>query len=269
MVNGAGVRFRTTLDMGTDAQGRRRQETRLHDALGDAREHVRVRGAELRAERKAGRVIADRISLDTLCDRWLESRRGEVREVTRETYAHALKPVRRRLGTRMVHTLTHADVLGLRTWLVREGGRNGQGLGEHAAKASLDGLEAGARPRCPGREDRVRERRARGQAAEGAARRRRWAGALDGCGVGERSPRPPTATPLGPAYRLSTLGLRREEVLGLTWDAVDFEAGTIAIRQTRVAVSSSTDARRWMLGPVKSRGVEEDDPTGLRSSRGR
>lgn len=251
MVNGAGVRFRTTLDMGTDAQGRRRQETRLHDALGDAREHVRVRGAELRAERKAGRVIADRISLDTLCDRWLESRRGEVREVTRETYAHALKPVRRRLGTRMVHTLTHADVLGLRTWLVREGGRNGQGLGEHAAKASLTALKQvldhGVRV-----ERIVSENVARGVKPpkvlhaddDGlerwtAAELVRFTSTADG-------------DSLGPAYRLSTLGLRREEVLGLTWDAVDFEAGTIAIRQTRVAVSSSTDARRWMLGPVKS-----------------
>lgn len=251
MINGAGVRFRTTLDMGTDAQGRRKQETRLHDTLADAREYVRVRGAQLRVDRKSGRVIADRISLNTLCDRWLESRRGEIREVTRETYAHALKPVRRRLGNRMVDTLTHADVIGLRTWLVREGGRSGQGLGEHAAKASLtalkQALDHGVRV-----ERIVSENVARGvkppkvlhAVDEGLER---WT-AVELV----KFTRTADTDPLGAAFRLSTLGLRREEVLGLTWDAVDFEAGTISIRQTRVAVSSSTDPRRWMLGPVKS-----------------
>ena len=37
------------------------------------------------------------------------------------------------------------------------------------------------------------------------------------------------------AWRLTFCGLRRSEVLGLTWQDVDFDAGTITVRQGRTA----------------------------------
>ena len=65
------------------------------------------------------------------------------------------------------------------------------------------------------------------------------------------------------AWRLLSLGLRREEVLGLDWSAVNFDEGTIAVRQTRVRVSKATDPNGWMLGQPKSkaswRTVRPDD----------
>ena len=221
--------------------------------LADARIHVATHGAHIKADRTAGRAITgrDRMTVNTLCDRSLTSREGEVREVTRETYGHALKPVRRHLGSRQVQTLTHADVHELRQWLTREGGRNGQGLGAHAAKASLTAFKS-VLDHAVRVERVVAENVARGvkppTVNDGQGTRlERWT-ATDLLRFTEHA----DGDPLGAAWRLATLGLRREEVLGLTWDAVDFEAGTLTIRQTRVAVSASTDPRRWMLGAPKS-----------------
>lgn len=40
----------------------------------------------------------EHMTLDVLCERWPEAKRGRVREVTRETYAHALPATRRPRG---------------------------------------------------------------------------------------------------------------------------------------------------------------------------
>lgn len=58
-------------------------------------------------------------------------------------------------------------------------------------------------------------------------------------------------------YRLAmTLGLRQAELLGLTWDCVDLEKGTITIRQQLRRVSKaggkSGDAKEWAMLPPKT-----------------
>ena len=53
---------------------------------------------------------------------------------------------------------------------------------------------------------------------------------------------------LEPLWLLTLCGLRRSEVLGLAWEAVDLEAGTVAIVQGRVAVAGG----RTEIGPPKS-----------------
>lgn len=256
-VNGAGARFRVTLDLGADATGRRRQETRVFPSLAEARAYVLTRGAEVKAQRQDGRLVngRERTTLDTLCDRWLESKRGKVREVTRETYAHSLKPVRRHLGARKVQSLTYADVESLAAWLTREGGRQGQGLGQHASRASLTAfkqvLDYGVRNQRI-----LSENVARGVvAAEPLDPDTADADDLERWTAEQlvRFTRHADRDPLAAAWRLSTLGLRREEVLGLRWDDVNFDAGTVTVRQTRVAVSSTTDPRRWMIGRPKSK----------------
>ncbi len=253
MVTKSAVVFVVTLDIGNDAAGRRRQEKRTFLTLALARAHVRTRGAEIKTARLAGRTVGgrDETIVNELCDRWLEARRGEIREVTRETYLHALKPVRRRIGNKRVQALTYADVLDLRNWLVREGGRGGQALGEHAAKSSLARLKS-VLDHALHTEGIVSENVAR--AVKPPRAHRPEAETLERWTAEEvvRFIAHADANHLAAAWRLSCLGLRREEVLGLSWADVDFEAGTITVRQTRVAVSSSTDARRWMLGPPKS-----------------
>lgn len=247
------VRFRVTLDIGDDPHGRRRQETRYFTTLADGRAHVRTRGAEIKSLRIAGKSISgrDATTLDELCDRWLESRRGEIREVTRETYGHALKPVRRRLGSRRVQNLTYADVLGLRTWLTKEGSAGAKPLGDHATKTSLSVLKQvldhGVRAEGIITENVARAVRPPKLEAVEEVGLERWTAdqviAFTQTADDDR---------LAAAWRLAALGLRREEILGLTWDAIDFDSGTLAVRQTRVAVSRETDAKGWMIGKPKS-----------------
>lgn len=55
-VNGAGIRFRVTLDIGADKSGKRRQETRVFATLAESRAHVDSRGAEVRKARRGGAV---------------------------------------------------------------------------------------------------------------------------------------------------------------------------------------------------------------------
>lgn len=247
------IRYRVTLDLGDDAQGRRRQESRHFPTLAEARSHVRTRRSEIRTLRLAGKSITgrDTTTLNDLCDRWLESRRGEVREITRETYQHSLKPIRRKLGMRRAQSLTYSDVLSLRTWLSREGSAEGKPLGDHAVKTALAALKQvldhGVRIEGILTENVARSVKPPKLEAVDEVSLERWT-------AHELMTFTATADHdrLSAAWRLATLGLRREEVLGLTWDAVDFDAGTVAIRQTRVAVSQSTDERRWMIGKPKS-----------------
>ena len=56
------------------------------------------------------------------------------------------------------------------------------------------------------------------------------------------------SSPWAGAWRLVAAGLRRSEVLGLAWDAVDFDKGTIEVRQSRVTVGRGT-----VIGEPKSR----------------
>ncbi len=61
---------------------------------------------------------------------------------------------------------------------------------------------------------------------------------------------------LYPAFALLILyGLRRGEVLGLRWSDIDFEAGTIQVRQQLLRVSG-----QLILGPVKTRAGQREMP---------
>ena len=254
LFNGAGVRFRVTLDAGITATGKRKQESKLFPTLGAAREYAATRSVELRKARGEGRPVLDRehMTLDVLCDRWLESKRGRVREVTRETYSHSLKPVRRRLGARKVQSITYDDVERLATWLTREGGRRGQGLGVHAARTSLTTLKQ-VLDRAIRVERIVSENVARGVTPPKTHDPE--AGVLERWTATElvKFTRHADTDVHAAAWRLVSLGLRREEVLGLTWDAVDFDAGTVTVRQSRVKVSRKTDPEGWIIGPPKSK----------------
>ncbi|MGB4734725.1 MAG: site-specific integrase [Candidatus Nanopelagicales bacterium] len=55
------------------------------------------------------------------------------------------------------------------------------------------------------------------------------------------------------AWRLTFCGLRRSEALGLTWDAVDLDAGTVTIRQSRTARrGKQDDLPRTIVGDPKT-----------------
>lgn len=259
----AGERYRVTLDRAPDPTTlRRRQVSRLHRTALEALEGLEKLRPELAALDVAeSNPDAGPVTVNMACDRWLAAKDGKVRSNTLESYRYVLLPVRRFLGDRDVTTLLPTDVEGLAGWLTREGGKRGQGLGAHAVRASLAGLGQvldrahrierittenvmkAADIRLPS----ISVMAPASDEAEGDDDLlERWSEIEWRAFV-----RHADSDSLAVGWRLLALGLRREEVLGLRWRDVDFDAGTISIRQTRVQVAA--DPRGWTTGPPKSR----------------
>lgn len=257
----AGERFRVTLDRAPDPKTKkRRQVSRLYATASEALAGLDQFRAELRALDEAEQDPgAGPVTVDTACDRWLAAKDGKVRSNTLESYRFALLPVRRYMGQREVKALLPTDIEAFARWLTREGGKRGQGLGAHASRSALAALSGvldwahkiekittenvmrAADVRLPSVTAPVDDD---GDEADDLLER--WTEAEWGKFVAHAD-----TDPLAVGWRLLALGLRREEVLGLRWRDVDFDAGTLGIRQTRVQVS--TDPRGWTLGPPKSK----------------
>ncbi len=236
-------RYRVTLDAGTRADGRRRQVSRNFGSLSDARAFV----VETRAALAKGIYTApDRVTFEDLCERWLTAR-ADVREVTRAGYRHYLKPVRALIGTRRAQDLRRSDIEGVVSELAGCGGRrhkgeDGQTVTSPASHRTVV-VTLGT----------IRQVLAygvsEGVVASNVARdvkapRKRHD---DGADVVVWEPgelltfrRAADADAWAVAWRLTLSGLRRSEVLGLAWDAVDLDAGTVTVKAGRVRVDGGT-----------------------------
>lgn len=259
----ASERYRVTLDRAPDpVTGRRRQVSRVFSTASEALDGLDPLRAELHALDEAERhPDAGPVTVDMACDRWLAAKDGKVRSNTLESYRFALLPVRRYMGQREVRALVPTDIEAFVHWLSRGGGKNGQSLSTHAAQASRAALSGvlhrahkveritsenvmhAADTRLPSATAPLDD-----DCEEADDLLERWSEAEWRAFVEHAD-----QDALVVGWRLLALGLRRSEVLGLRWRDVDFEAGTISIRQTRVQVSKSTDPRGWILGAPKSK----------------
>ena len=234
--NKGGFKYRAVLATGTHPDGRRRQETRTFVSLTDARNWV----SDTRlAVRRGTHNAPDKTTVDAICTAWLASKR-DVRAVTLNTYATVLKSVRSRLGTRKVQDVRRSDVEAFVTWLSAEGGRTGKGVSHRTvvltlgtlkmvfAYAVAEGLIA-ASPIETVRPPRKTPQEERDVVVWSPQEFRRFVAAADD-------------DEMAAGWRLTASGLRRSEVLGLRWADVDLEAGTIAVRQGRVAFGSKSEA---------------------------
>lgn len=225
------LRYRATVDAGTHpTTGKRRQVTRVFTTKRDARTWL----AETRTDVARGAFTAKSAdTLDTLCDRWLNGRR-DVRPVTVQGYRDVLVPARRRLGDRRVQDLGVADLDALAEWLTMSGGKRGQGLSPRSVVATLGAvsqvldlaMREGLIPRNVARM--VKRPRQETQA------RPVWTDA-----EAERFAQHVATDRLAAAWLLSLAGLRRSEVLGLRWEDVDLDAGTVSVERGRVAVTAT------------------------------
>ena len=239
-----GVRYRFTLSLGRDpATGNRRQRVYT---FGD------LKAAEQERARLTGQLVSgtftDRTAatVNDALDAYLASALFEREAATRVSYTGALLPVRERLGRRKLQSLTRADVEALRDWLLtsgrRRGGAPGTGLGPRSVALTLGRLKAALAMAC-----------ADGWLARNPAEHVRpprqvkrtattWsAGELRAFLELAASDR------LAACWRLSLYGMRRGEVAGLQWDAVDLGAGTVRIGLARVLVYG-----RVVVKPPKS-----------------
>lgn len=247
------IRYRVVLDAGVKADGKRRQLTQTFGKIADARTFV----TETRASIGRGSfVVPDRETFESVCAAWLTSRR-DVREITRRGYATVLRPVRARLGHRRVQDLRRSDFENLVAWLESEGGQTGRGRSHRSIvfamgavrQALCFAVSEGLIPSNPAADVKA-PRKQRGDTREvqvwSPAELLRFRAVAD-------------ADEWAAGWRLSLCGLRRPEVLGMRWGAVDLTTGAVKIEAGRVALDGhrcATDdpksAASWRSVPVEA-----------------
>jgi integrase len=220
------LRYEVTVDVGRDSTGRRRQSRTRYRTLREAK----VALAKTRLGVHEGtHVVRDVLTLRTYLARWADGK-IDLRSSTRDGYRVALKPVLDRWGDLPVQQLTKAHLDELVTEQLASGGLSGGGRSARTVTLMLVVL---------------------GQALDAAARER-----LVTANVASLVNRPASAPVvvkktwtadqvrtfltyvaddrLAAAWRLTMLGLRRGEVLGLRWSDVDFESRSASIARARV-----------------------------------
>lgn len=246
-------RFRVVLDAGVKPDGKRRQITRTFRGLGEARAFV----TETRASIRRGTFLAPNLdTFDVLAQRWLDSRR-DIRQISRNGYANVLQAVRGKLGYRRVQDLRRSDVDSLVSWLITDGGQRGRGLSQRSVVYTL-----GAVKQVLGYA--VAEGLIAASPAVGVRAPRKQRGDTREIQVWEpaellRFRAVADADDWAAGWRLSLSGLRRSEVLGMRWGALDLntgmvrvEAGRIALVGHRVATDDPKSAASWRTVPVES-----------------
>ena len=134
------VRYRLVVDIGRDPNGKRKQLTRTFDTQREARDELsRVRHeptsapTSSRARRRWARYL----------DGYLKGATRDRRASTKRNYQDALRPVRERLGSRPLQSITKADIEDLMDWMLtsgrRRGGIPGTGLSGRSARLTLGG----------------------------------------------------------------------------------------------------------------------------------
>jgi integrase len=226
------VRYRLVVDAGRDEQGHRQQLTRTFDRLKDARGEL----ARIRHETDQGTYVRpSEETVNAYLDGFLKGATRGRRASTRRNYDDAFRPVRERLGTRKLQSITKADVEVLMDWMLtsgrKRGGKPGTGLSGRTARLTLSRLTAA-----------LEMAQLEGKLVRNVAKlvtppehtpreRETWSKAqvkkFLGKARGDR---------LHAAWRLSLYGLRRGEVLGLRWSDIDLRAKTLAVNQSRVLV---------------------------------
>ncbi len=218
-------RYRAVVDVATDGRARR-QVTSTHRTLGDARQWVEDTRSQVRAgtfERPT------RDTVDGVLDSWLDARRGQVRAVTHRGYVDSAKCWRRAFGAQRAQSLTPENVRRAVAELA-EAGRSPRTI--TAALVVLRGaLGLAVSDGVLHRNVAIGVKAPRGEARERHAwspvEARTFLAAI-------------TGTRHEALFRLSLLGLRRGEVLALTWAAIDLNEPSLSVLASRVAVTPTT-----------------------------
>lgn len=236
--------------------GRRRKRLVHRDkgeAIRDQRKRAEAVLDVMLAELAAGRTVPGTVSLADFASRWMDSIVGERAESTlahyRRVFAYYLKPY---LGTRPVSSITYEDVEILDGRLLKLGKLHT--TRRHARRllsmiltyAKKKGLVATvvtglADPlRGAPRDEKIEMSRKRAEKALDAAQ-------LGVLLVAARSERLEALITL-----LAFTGMRRGEALGLGWDVVKLEEGTVTISRSLTMITAPSETSRLVLGEPKT-----------------
>jgi integrase len=225
-------RYRFTADVGKYPDGRRRQQRFTFDRKKDAEAAL----GKMTHQRREGTLTPRwNGTVDELCDEYLRSATFGKEANTEQSYTHALKAARARLGKLRASAVTRQDIEDLRDWMLtsgrKRGGTPGTGVGARSVRLTIGRLSAayeqaiddGKLARNPCR---------RVKLPKLGRRDERWSDAELGAFLATSD-----ADRLAAAWRLSVYGLRRGEVCGLRWQDIDLEAGTLTVAITRPVVN--------------------------------
>lgn len=223
------TRYRAVADFGSPG-GTRKQVRRTFANRRAAVDWL----AGVRTGRRDGTLVApSKNTVNSLLDTWMLGAR-HLKPSTRHGYEVHLKAVREQLGNIEVQRLTKADVELLVEHMLTTGGRAGTGRSASTVRQSLVVLEQAI-------DDAERQGLAVRNVARLVAKPRQhrtemktWTARqltsfLDKAGEDRYAA----------LWRVAAFGLRRSELAGLRWVDVDFEASTVRIAHTRVAVGSN------------------------------
>lgn len=228
-----GHRYRVVVDVAPPG-AKRRQVTRTFRTLGEARDFV----TETRENVKRGTFVApSKVTLRDLSADWLRTRR-DVRAITLRGYRTVLDPINDHIGDRHAQSLTRDDMEALVEWMLTEGGARGRGLSQRSVVYALGalrqvlayGVSRGLLATNP---------------AEGVRAPRRKRGDRRTTEVWEPAHllafrQVADSDEWAAGWRLTLSGLRRSEVLGAHWSAVDLDAGTLTVEAGRVVVDGTS-----------------------------
>ena len=209
------VRYEVTVDVGRDAAGKRRQSRTRYRTLREAK----VALAKTRVALNDGTHVARAVlSVRTYLEQWVEGT-IDLRGSTREGYSYALKPVLARYGDQPLQQLTKTHLDRMVTDQLATGGITGTGRSARTVTLTLvvlgQALDAAGLVNRP--------------APQAVVVKKTW--------TAEQVRDFLTYVAhdrIAAAWRLTMLGLRRGEVLGLTWDDIDPEARSAKIERARV-----------------------------------
>lgn len=237
--NGA-VTYEFRVDVGLRPDGTRDRRRFTYRTMAEARREYR----RVTAEVAAGTYTApSNITVKVACEQWLAGKR-DIREVTREGYRFALLHAERAVGDLPLQHVTKAHLDAMVEKMLSSGSRKGKPLSHRQVQFTMRTLRAV-----------FEDARKQGMVARNVAelvevprgtRREMKTWTLEQARQFAAHVR---GNRLAACWSLTLEGLRRSEVLGLAWSAVDFEAGTVSIVASRVAVGTGKET---MIGDPKS-----------------
>jgi len=231
------TRYRFTIDVGKRPDGKRDQRCFTYRSLSEAR----AERAKIISDRSRGTLVKrTSVTFDDVCQRWLDSKH-DVREVSKIGYSYALKAARAQLGRTRVQDITRSDIEGVirsirdrglshRSMVVALGAiRQVLAYGISSGVVAVNvaaSVKPSRKPHSDATAEEVWEPNELVKFRE-VADQDEWAA----------------------AWRLTLCGLRRSEVMGLRWDAVDLDRGEIVVQAGRVLLDGHRTATE---GPKSS-----------------
>ncbi|MFE6092712.1 tyrosine recombinase XerC [Streptomyces massasporeus] len=252
------ARYRFVIDIGRDADGRRKQLTCTYDTKAEAQKER----ARILHQREAGTLIVpDKTTVSEWLDVWLAKKAKTREETTINTFRNYCTHVHEQLGHIPVQQLTEEQVERFRDYLLtsgrKRGGKPGTGLAYITVQGVINRLQealdyAVARKLIAVNVARFVEMPSSARHAErqsGKKREAPWKFAEVErfvAGIeGDRHEAP---------LLLALMGLRPAEVCGLRWEEhVDLDARTVEVGQTRTLMS-----RKGLPEQVIEKGVKTE-----------